>query len=607
MRRIFALVGVAALSLGGLVVGGGRTTASAATPAAPAGLPYWPNWDIARGVAVAPDGMTGVVLDGFGGVHGFGLDGHAAAPSPRGAPYWSGWDVARGIALRSATSGYVLDGFGGVHPFGGAPAVNPATPAAYHPGSDTARGITLTPDALGAYIADASGVLTRIGFGRASRPPRLAFSRRLPTPVAADVGLLSDASGGFVLDGFGSLHHVGIPSVVPRGTRAAWPGWDIARGLALLPDRSGGFVLDGLGGMHPFALGSGAPQLNLSVFQTGLTNPWDLAFTPDGWVMFTERPNGISAVRTDGTGRRLLLRPDDLLVASEAGAMGLALDPSFATNRRVYVCFAARAAGRPDDVRLTRFTVNGDWSGLAARVDLLTGLPINPSGELGRHSGCRPRFGPDGYLWVGTGDAAIGTVPQSLASLGGKVLRVDTNGNAAPDNPVSAPFGDPRIWSYGHRNVQGLAFSPARPAWNGVSVEHGPGVDDEVNRLGIGNFGWDPVPGYNEAVPMTDLAKFPNAVSAVWSSGARTIAPAGATFLTGPQWRAWRNAVAVAVLKDQQLRLFQLRADGSVRSTFVPFAIGVRLRTPVQGPDGNLYVTTDNRPGGDLILRLTPN
>jgi len=106
---------------------------------------------------------------------------------------------------------------------------------------------------------------------------------------------------------------------------------------------------------------------------------------------------------------------------------------------------------------------------------------------------------------------------------------------------------------------------------------------------------------------MTDLVKFPNAVSAVWSSGDPTIAPSGATFLTGPRWRSWRNAVAVAVLKGSQLRIFQLRADGSVRATFVPFAIGVRLRAPVQGPDGNLYVTTDNRPGGDVILRISPN
>ena len=606
MRRILALLSMVALGLAGMSAVS-ATTAGAAPPAVPGGLPYWPNWDIARGVAIAPDGTAGFVLDGFGALHGFGLNGNPAAPKPSDGPSWPGWDVARGVALRSATSGYVLDAFGGVHPFGGAPAVNPAAPAPYQPGVDWARGLTLTSDMTGAYVVSRTGALSRIGFGSSARPPRLAFTSVLPTPIAADVAVLSDGSGGFVIDGYGAVHHVGVPSVVPRGSLPSWPGWDIARGLALLPDRTGGFVLDGLGGLHPFALGNGSPQLNVSVFQSGLVNPWDLGFSPDGWVVYTERPNGISAVRTDGTGAHLLLRPDDLLVASEAGAMGLAIDPDFANNRRIYVCFAAHTSVGGDDVRLARFTVNPDWSGLSGRTDLITGLPINPNGQLGRHSGCRPRFGNDGYLWVGTGDSAVGTVPQNLQSGGGKVLRIDTSGNAAPDNPFYQVFGDPRIFSYGHRNVQGLAFSPASPSWNGVSVEHGPSIDDEMNRLVPGNFGWDPVPGYNEGVPMTDLVKFPNAVSAVWSSGDPTIAPSGATFLTGPRWRSWRNSVAVAVLKGQQLRIFQLRADGSVRSTFVPFAIGVRLRAPVQGPDGNLYVTTDNRPGGDVIIRLSPN
>ena len=419
--------------------------------------------------------------------------------------------------------------------------------------------------------------------------------------------MLANGSGGFVLDGYGALHHVGVPSAVPVGPQARWNGFDIARGVALLPDTSGGFVLDGYGGVHGFALGSGAPQLNFSTFMGGLANPWDLAFTPDGWVVYTERPNGISAAHADGSGRRLLDRPSDLLVASEAGAMGLAIDPNFASNRRIYVCFASRASGRTDDVRIARFVVNADWTALTNRTDLMTGAPINPVGEAGRHSGCRPRFGPDGYLWIGTGDSAVGTVPQDLHSLGGKILRIDTNGAPAPDNPVYAVFGDPRIFSYGHRNVQGLAFSPAAPAWHGVSIEHGPGIDDEANRLVTGNFGWDPVPGYNEYVPMTDLTKFPDAVPAVWSSGDPTIAPSGAAFLVGPQWRSWRNSVAVGVLKGMQLRILLMRTDGSVRDTVVRASFGVRLRTPVIGPDGNLYVTTDNRPGGDIIMRVTPN
>ncbi len=606
MRRIGVVVLTLGLTLHSIVgvAAGSAVSPTAVVPPSPTGSPYWPGWDIARAVAIAPDATVGFVLDGFGGLHGFGIGGHAPPRVPSNAPYWRGWDVARGLALRNASSGYVIDAFGGLHPFGGAPAATVALP--YHPGQDTTRGIALSPNGTGAYVVDRAGGVVRVGLGGAPAPPRLTLSTPLSVPNAADIAVLSDGSGGFVLDGVGALHHLGVPSVVPIGRVPSWPGWDIARGIALLPDRSGGLVLDGFGGLHGFALGNGVPQLNVSTFLSGLTNPWDLAFSPDGWIIYTQRPYGIFAVRADGTGNRRLLRPSDLLVASEAGAMGLALDPNFAVNRRVYVCFASRAVGRGDDVRLARFAVNATWTGLTGRRDLMTGVPINPVGQLGRHSGCRPRFGPDGYLWVGTGDAAVGTVPQDLHSLGGKVVRIDTNGVGAPDNPFYALFADPRIFSYGHRNVQGLAFSPARPGWHGISVEHGPGIDDEANRLVPGNFGWDPIPGYNEAVPMTDLAKFPTAISAVWSSGNPTIAPSGAAFLSGARWRSWRGALAVGVLRGSHLRIFLMRADGSVRASVTRLATGVRLRTPVQGPDGNLYVTTDNRPGGDVILRVRP-
>ena len=127
------------------------------------------------------------------------------------------------------------------------------------------------------------------------------------------------------------------------------------------------------------------------------------------------------------------------------------------------------------------------------------------------------------------------------------------------------------------------------------------------NRLVTGNFGWDPIPGYDESRPMTDLVKFPSAVSAVWSSGYPTIAPSGATFLTGGQWRSWQGALAVGVLKGMHLRVFFVRSDGSIRVTTSRLSLGIRLRTPVEGPDGNLYVTTDARPGGDQILRVRPN
>jgi glucose/arabinose dehydrogenase len=163
---------------------------------------------------------------------------------------------------------------------------------------------------------------------------------------------------------------------------------------------------------------------------------------------------------------------------------------------------------------------------------------------------------------------------------------------------------DPRIWSYGHRNVQGIAFRPSDGF--GFSVEHGPDRDDELNALVPGNFGWNPVPGYNEAVPMTDLQEFPGAVRALWSSGTPTVAPSGMTFLTGSQWKAWNGILAIALLKGSALYAFKLDQEGRVLDAGAAITNRGRLRSPVQGPDGNLYITTDNGGGADVILKVVP-
>lgn len=351
-----------------------------------------------------------------------------------------------------------------------------------------------------------------------------------------------------------------------------------------------------------------APRVTVLPMQTGVDIPWDVAFVPGSQSMiFTERSKGMSAV-VNGQ-RRLLWKPADLLVASEAGMMSLALDPAFSSSRQVFVCFASTFSGFPD-VRIARVTLDAAMTTVTARTDILWGAPINPVGELGKHSGCRIKFGGDGYLWVGTGDAAIGTVPQDPRSLGGKVLRIDKNGAPAPGN-MGAPF-DPRIQSYGHRNVQGLAF---RSNGQVYAVEHGPGCDDEVNLLTTGaNYGWDPVPraagdpSYNEFTPMTDTSRHPGAKLPVFSSGCPTIAPSGATFVYGSQWGEWNGGLVMAVLKGSQLRMIRLSSDG-LKATAVSIALTDRgrLRTAMIGPDGALYVTTSNGNNTDSILRVAPS
>jgi glucose/arabinose dehydrogenase len=342
-------------------------------------------------------------------------------------------------------------------------------------------------------------------------------------------------------------------------------------------------------------------DLTVSNVVNGLDRPWDIAFTPDGTMLFTEKVGHIDA-RVGGASV-VMGSPSDVLVAGEGGLMGLAVDPNFTANRRIYVCMLSRATGRPDDVRVVRFRVASDYHSLSSRTDIITGIDVNTTGSLGRHSGCRPRFGPDGYLWIGTGDAATGTNPQDPDSLAGKVLRVDTDGNGAPGN-AGGPFRE-EIYNYGHRNVQGIAFRPSdgKP----YSIEHGTGCDDEVNALVPGgNYGWDPVPGYNESRPMTDLVKFPDAIEAVWSSGCPTIAPSGGTFLSGPRWLGWDDALAIAVLKDSELFIIELDDAGTeVVDTTIRITDRGRLRSAVQGPDGNLYIAQDASPGS--ILRVVPH
>jgi glucose/arabinose dehydrogenase len=343
-------------------------------------------------------------------------------------------------------------------------------------------------------------------------------------------------------------------------------------------------------------------NLTVSTVVDNLHRPWDIAFTPDGTMLFTERVGPINALV--GGQPRQLADPADVLAQGEGGMMGIAVDPQFASNRFIYTCFYSNLSN-PATVRVVRWRVNAGVTGLTNRTDLITNIPN--AGSI--HFGCRTRFGPDGYLWVTTGDGTIGTAPQDKQSLAGKVLRIDRNGNGAPGNPGGAFL--PQIYTYGHRNPQGLGFRP----YDGkaFSVEHGTVCDDEINLLVPGgNYGWDPTvggsPNYNQNVPMTDKARHPDARDPMWSSGCPTVAPSGATFLDGLQWKGWNQAFAVAYLKESELHVFGLDADGrsveKIQWTAFDNTYG-RLRVAVQGPDGDLYLAQDADPG--RILRVHPS
>ncbi len=341
-----------------------------------------------------------------------------------------------------------------------------------------------------------------------------------------------------------------------------------------------------------------APDIRVAPLVSGLSIPWGLAFTPDGTMLFTQRAGVLSSRLADGTVRTVTADLSDLYTASETRFMAIVVDPNFRSNRRFYTCQGHTGP----EVQVIAWTIDASYT-VATRVadPLVGGLPTAST-----HGGCRLRFGPQGYLWIATGDGRTGTVPQDLTSLGGKVLRVDaTTGEPARGNPIASS----RIYTYGHRNVQGLALRPGtNQMW---SVEHGPTEDDEINLLAAGrNYGWDPVPGYNQNVAMTDLVKFPGAVEARWSSGSPTLAPSGAIFLEGAHWGVWEGWLAVATLKDSKLRLFEFDRDGALVSQVIVAELDGRygrLRTPMMGPDGALYVTTSNGGGNDQILRIAEN
>ena len=221
------------------------------------------------------------------------------------------------------------------------------------------------------------------------------------------------------------------------------------------------------------------PSITVRTLVSGLTIPWDIAFTPNGTMLYTQRSGVLSSRLKDGTVRTVTADMSDLFASGETGLMAIVVDPEFETNRRFYTC---QGHSGPE-VQVIAWTMNSDFSVATRASDpLVGGIPADATD--GRHGGCRLRFGPAGYLWIATGDAAVGTHPQDASSLGGKVLRVNSaTGTAADGNPTAGSL----VYSYGHRNVQGLALRPGtNEMW---SIEHGPTFDDEINRPFV--FCWD--------------------------------------------------------------------------------------------------------------------
>jgi glucose/arabinose dehydrogenase len=298
---------------------------------------------------------------------------------------------------------------------------------------------------------------------------------------------------------------------------------------------------------------------------------------------------------------------------------GIALDPDFATNRTLYVFMASNLTASPRTNRVVRLQLDATFTTASARTDIVTDIAFkhvgNAVGGSGSHSGGRIRFGPDRLLYVTTGDNHSGSLPQSPTRLGGKVLRLTRDGAAAPGNNPPAGF-DSRIYTYGHRNVQGITFRPG--TGQPFSAEHGPNHSDEVTPLVAGgNGGWDPqnrpapmncpdaycgYAGNATTMPMTDVVRFPSAMLPTWSNNGASQGVGPLVFLQGTRWKLWNGRLAVGIMGGGRLDVLELDAAGMAISTTGTGLPSTRYRGLTLGLDGDLYVATD---AGE-IWRVTP-
>ena len=347
------------------------------------------------------------------------------------------------------------------------------------------------------------------------------------------------------------------------------------------------------------------PRLSVTTLASGLDIPWDVQSLPDGRLLVDERTTKRLLLWDAGVLRRVQLPASTVWASGETGLMGLAVDPAFEANRRFYTCQGGYRTGG-HQVTVRAWTLSADSSEAASAGTLLAGLPATS----GRHGGCRLLVARNGSLLVGTGDAAVGTNPRNKRSLGGKTLRLDRmTGRPWPTNPwIRARDSRQRyVLTYGHRNVQGLAQRADGSLW---SVEQGTTRDDEVNLLHPGSdYGYNPVPRYNEKRPMTDH-RLPGAQrSARWRSGYPTLATSGGTWVpTQARWGAYSGTLAVAALKAQRVLFLTFDAQGVLRGTRTPAELRAhgRLRSVTALPDGDLLVTTSNGGGQDRLLRVAP-
>ncbi|MGD8395850.1 MAG: PQQ-dependent sugar dehydrogenase [Candidatus Eiseniibacteriota bacterium] len=443
---------------------------------------------------------------------------------------------------------------------------------------------------------------------------------RSPRPRAA-VSLLATFFACLVaISGSAGAHPEGEPpaSATP-GARQVIPAVNMPEGV--LERRAGGPLIGGCPPMPAQYRVTDPETVRLEMVASGLEVPWDLAWTPDGRLFVSERPGRVRVIENGRLRDAPWLVIDDVATTSEGGLMGMAVHPRFEAEPWLYLAYTYRDADGSIRNRVIRVR---EQDGAAGRREVI--VDRLPGGRV--HDGTQLVFGPDGMLYVATGETWERRIAQEIDSLGGKILRLLPDGGIPPDNPFGA--GSP-IFTLGHRNPQGLAFDPATGhLW---ATEHGPsgewrGVrgNDELNRIVAGaNYGWPRIVG----APGPDAGATIDAVDPVLLFRRHHLPPAGIAFHAAPPgtagdavgipaWRgdlffaSLRGETLVRVVLDDSTRTRPVHIERLFERDFGDGRFG-RLRAVGQGPDGFLYVSTSNRdgrgrpaPDDDRLFRIVP-